>query len=106
MTTEGVRDGVPGRTKDTKDTPDEALATVTRLIQDLLEPDDVLDIEITMDTSFADDLEMQSVAFVVLSERLHEHYGASVNFVSWIAGMEMQQIMDLTVGQLVRHISA
>lgn len=84
--------------------PADVLATVTTLIVEVVGDDILLDTPITMVTSFADDLEIESIEFVALSEKLEEHYGEQVDFVSWIGEMEIEEIMGLTVGQLVDRI--
>jgi acyl carrier protein len=81
------------------------LATVSELIEEVLGDELILD-EITMETSFSDDLELESIEFVALSERLQEHYGDRVDFVAWLSDMELPQIIGLTVGELVEHIAA
>ncbi|OXM69819.1 acyl carrier protein [Amycolatopsis vastitatis] len=60
--------------------------------------------EITMDTTFHDDLELESVDLVALSGRLREHYGDRVNFATFIAERDLEEIIALTVGELVRYI--
>jgi acyl carrier protein len=80
------------------------LATVAGLVEEVLGDDLILD-EITMETSFSDDLELESIEFVALSERLQEHYGERVDFVAWLSDMELPQIIGLTVGELVDHIT-
>jgi acyl carrier protein len=81
------------------------LATVAGVLQEILE-DEVLASEITLETSFSADLELESIMFVALTERLNEIYGEAVDFVSWIAGLELEEIMELTVGNLVEHIDS
>jgi acyl carrier protein len=84
---------------------EEVLATVTALLVTVVGEDFLLDTEITAETSFNKDLELESIEFVALSELLQTHYGNDVDFVSWIGDMELEEIMILTVGQLVDHIS-
>jgi acyl carrier protein len=66
--------------------------------------DYVADIDIDLDTSFNADLEVESIEFVALSEVLRERYGDEVDFVAWIADMEVDEIIALTVGELVAFI--
>jgi acyl carrier protein len=80
------------------------LATVTRLIIDVVGEDYLLDLEIDMDTSFNDDLEIESIEFVALAEQLTEAYGARVDFAGWLADMELDEIIGISVGELVDHI--
>ncbi|HEV7760951.1 MAG TPA: hypothetical protein VGO78_18225, partial [Acidimicrobiales bacterium] len=51
-------------------------------------------------------LELESLEFVALAERLLDHYGGQVDFVAWLATMELDEIISLTVGSLVAFIVA
>jgi len=82
----------------------EVLDTLVRLITEVVGDDFLLDTEVTMETSFSDDLELESIEFVALAERLEQTYGERVDFVSWIGDMELEEIMALSVGQLVGFI--
>jgi acyl carrier protein len=64
------------------------------------------DIEISMDTSFVDELEIESVEMVALSERLQERYGESIDLASWLAAKEMDELIALRVRDLVEHLAA
>lgn len=82
----------------------DTLTVVTGLLQEVLgdEWDDSFDI--TEATSFADDLELESIEFVALAEKLQEHYGQEVDFVAWISGLDLDGILALSVGDLVRFV--
>jgi acyl carrier protein len=82
----------------------EVLDTLVQLITEVVGDDFLLDTEVSMDTSFSDDLELESIEFVALAERLEQTYGERVDFVSWIGDMELEEIMALSVGQLVGFI--
>jgi acyl carrier protein len=101
MTEDAVRSVPTG----TATSESETLATVVAVIQELLE-EDVLGLEISMETSFSADIEIESIMFVALTERLHEHYGDDVDFVGWVAELELEDIMNLTVGDLVGYIDS
>jgi acyl carrier protein len=82
------------------------LRTVERLIVEIA-GDEVLVVgPITPATSFNADLELESIEFVALAEKLQQHYGASVDFVGWISKKELDQIIALTVGELVEFIAS
>ncbi|MDT0307965.1 acyl carrier protein [Streptomyces sp. DSM 44917] len=93
-----------------QETAEEVLATVAGMIRSILDEDaldeGLDDVEITMETSFADDLMLESIDMVALSERLEERYGDRVNFAEFIADMELEEIISLTVGRLVDHVLA
>ncbi|MFI5366666.1 MAG: phosphopantetheine-binding protein [Candidatus Binatia bacterium] len=81
------------------------LQDVRATIADVIGEDYLLDIPIDMNTAFESDLQLESIEFVALAERLQERYGARVDFVSWIAGLELVELVDLRVGQLVQFIA-
>jgi acyl carrier protein len=87
-------------------TEESVLATVTELIGEIIGEDYMADIEVTMESTITEDLELESIEFVALAEKLRDRYGESVDFVDWVAGMELEQIILLTVGQLVGFIVA
>ncbi|MEV6448346.1 phosphopantetheine-binding protein [Amycolatopsis sp. NPDC051716] len=82
------------------------LAQLAEMLRELLEEYGLDDTEITMDTTFHDDLELESVDLVALSGQLREHYGDRVNFATFIAERDLDEIIALTVGELVRYIVA
>lgn len=84
--------------------PNEVLKTVAQIIREVIGEEWAEDVPIEMDTSFARDLELESIEFVVLAERLKAKYGRSVDFAGWLASMELEQILALRVGQLVELI--
>ncbi|MFS8098537.1 acyl carrier protein [Lentzea alba] len=64
------------------------------------EPED----EITRATVFHADLELQSIDLVVLAGMLEETYGPSVKLAAFAAELNAEQILSLTVGQLVDYV--
>ncbi|MFJ4101098.1 acyl carrier protein [Amycolatopsis japonica] len=82
------------------------LADLTVMLRELLEEYGLDDAEIGRDTKFHDDLELESIDLVTLSGRLRDHYGDKVNFAEFIAERELDEIIALTVGELVDHVVA
>ena len=87
--------------KPAEQTPASILVLLEVIGDDLL-----LDGPLTMETSFDEDLPLESIEFVALSEQLLETYGDQVDFVGWLAEMELDEIVALTVGQLVEFVAA
>ena len=85
---------------------DEILRTVEKLVLEIAGDELLLTGPITMATSFNADLELESIEFVALAEKLQQHYGAKVDFVGWISNKELDQIIGLTVGELVEFIAS
>lgn len=77
------------------------LADLTRMLRVLLEEYGLEDADITMATKFHDDLELESIDLVTLSGQLREHYGDRINFATFVADKELDEIIALTVGELV-----
>ncbi len=60
--------------------------------------------DVGMQSSFSEDLCLESIQFVILAEELRAHYGEKVDFVAWLAGMDLDTIIALRVGSLVELI--
>jgi acyl carrier protein len=83
---------------------EQVLQTVAGLIREVVGEDWARDIPIGMDTSFGEGLELESIEFVALAEKLRGHYGESVDFVGWLSQKDLDSIINLTVGDVVRFI--
>jgi acyl carrier protein len=80
------------------------LADLTHMIAVVLEDIGTVDTEITLDTTFRDDLDLESIDLVALGGLLGEHYGDRVNFAEFVADLDLEQIIALTVGDLVAYV--
>jgi acyl carrier protein len=83
----------------------ELLAELTTELVAVMGDDVLLAVDITLETRFDDDLAMESLEFVALGERLRERYGDRVDFPAFIAGLDVDEIMGLTVGDLLAFVS-
>jgi acyl carrier protein len=79
---------------------------VATIVRDVIGEDFLLEREITPGTSFSQDLAMESIEFVELSEKLQQHFGPRANLATFIAGMDIDAIMDITVGELTGYITS
>jgi acyl carrier protein len=82
------------------------LDEIEGILAEVLGAEFLTDSPITPETSFSEDLALESIEFVELSEKLQEHYGEQVNLVAFIADMDIDDIMAITVGQLVAYVEA
>jgi len=62
------------------------------------------DVPIGLETSFSNDLELESIELVALAEKLRTTYGQRVDFAGWVAGKELGEIIGLRVGEVVEFI--
>ncbi len=82
----------------------ETLETLTRFLQEVIGEEWADEIDITADSSFSGDLELESIEFVALAEKMQAHYGDSVDFVGWLSDKEIDDIIALTVGDVKAFI--
>ncbi|MGW7406630.1 acyl carrier protein [Streptomyces sp. NPDC054833] len=80
------------------------LADIRGMLLILLEEYGEDDVEIGMSTRFNRDLELESIDLVTLAGLLEQRYGDQVNFAEFLAGMDFDEIIELTVGRLVEHV--
>ena len=80
------------------------LEAVAQMIGEVVGADWAQEVHITARTSFQDDLELESIEFVALAERMEARYGRQVDFSGWLGGMELDQIIALRVGDVVDHV--
>ncbi|MFI1769419.1 acyl carrier protein [Streptomyces sp. NPDC020800] len=60
--------------------------------------------EIGPQTTFGDDLEMESIDLVTLSGLLTERFGPQINFAAYLAELDLDEIIDLRVGEVVAYV--
>ncbi len=63
-----------------------------------------VDVEITRDTTFHEDLGLESIDLVALGGMLAEHYGEEVNLASFLAELELDDVIGLRIGLLVDFV--
>lgn len=88
----------------TSQTDEPVFDVVVRLIGEVIGEEYLVGIEIGPDTTFSDDLEMESIEFVALAEALQVHYGEQVDFVAWIADMELDDLISMSVGRVAEFV--
>ena len=82
------------------------LTTIAGLIHEVIGEDWDLDEEITLETTFSDDLELESIEFVALAEKMQATFGDDVDFVRWLSEKELDEVIHLKVGDVVEFIDA
>ncbi|GAA0345410.1 acyl carrier protein [Streptomyces blastmyceticus] len=60
---------------------------------------------VTMDTRFVEDLDLESIDLITLTGELGRRYGDRVDFPAFFASLELTEIIELSVGRMVRHIA-
>jgi len=86
------------------DNKDMVLAQIISIIRLAVNEDWIEDFDIDASTSFNDDLELESIEFVGIAEKIQEHYGKHIGFIEWLSTMKIDQIIALTVGDLADFV--
>jgi acyl carrier protein len=75
----------------------DVLDEVVRMIEEVVGEDVLLGMEVTPQTTFSDDLGLESIEFVALAERLRERYGDRVDLVAFLGDMDIDEIMASSI---------
>ncbi|MDR3307847.1 MAG: phosphopantetheine-binding protein [Coriobacteriales bacterium] len=70
------------------------------IITELIGPDVAQIVGIRRDSTFSNDLEMDSIQIVSFSEKVHERFGDQVDFVTWLSHRPLESLISLTVGDV------
>jgi acyl carrier protein len=85
-------------------TTEETLAEIAAMLSAVLADIGPDPVDITMETSFNDDLELESIDMVSLAVMLNARWGDRVNFAEFVAGKHLDELIALKVGDLVYHV--
>jgi acyl carrier protein len=83
----------------------EIVATIARHIREVI-GEEGFALDIDADSSFSEDVEIESIEFVALAERLQATYGERIDLIAWLGELDLDEIIDLTVGELAEFIDA
>ncbi|CRK57237.1 Acyl carrier protein [Alloactinosynnema sp. L-07] len=64
------------------------------------------DVEVTMDTTFHDDLGLESIDLVTVGSMMTDQYGEQVNLAAFLADLDIDDVIGLRVGMLVDFVHA
>lgn len=81
-------------------------ATVVKTIITVVGEEFYEEAEIGLDSTFAEDIDLESMEVMEISEQLMESFGEKVDFVGWFAEMELEDLVTLTLGMVVDFIVA
>jgi acyl carrier protein len=84
----------------------ETFRIVAELLGEIVGDADVLGIEIVPETTFHDDLQLESIDLVTFGSILAEHFGPAVNLAEYLADKELDDVIALTVGDIADYVAA
>lgn len=85
-------------------TRDEVFGRLSGFVAEIIGSDVAEEIGILPESVFSQDFEMDSIEIVAFAEKVKREYGGRVDFISWLSGMELQQIYLLSMEQVVDFI--
>ncbi|MCX2453791.1 acyl carrier protein [Pedobacter sp. PLR] len=88
----------------TKLNSNEIFDLMTQFITEVIGEEFVEEMDITMESSFTKDLEMDSIEIVSFSEKIKTHFGEQIDFTGWLSNMDLDQLINLNLGTIVNYI--
>ncbi|EMD22351.1 MULTISPECIES: phosphopantetheine-binding protein [Amycolatopsis] len=86
--------------------PTSVFGTVAELLRELVGDVDVLGIEITPQTTFHEDLGLESIDLVTFASILAEFFGEDVNLAEFLAEKDLDDVIGLRVGDIADYVAA
>jgi acyl carrier protein len=83
---------------------DEVHKTVIDTIIEVVGQEFYEESDITLDSSFAEDIELESTEVLEIGERLIEIYEGRVDFIQWFAEMDLEDLINITLRDFVEFI--
>ncbi len=83
---------------------DEILQQIIDAIREAIAEDWVQDFVIDTDTSFNDDLEIESIEFVAIADMLQKKFGDRINLIGWLSERDINELIELTVGDVATFV--
>ncbi|WP_158995693.1 acyl carrier protein [Mucilaginibacter sp. L196] len=83
---------------------DEIFDLMKQFITEVIGEEFVEEMDITMESSFTKDLEMDSIEIVSFSEKIKAHFGDQIDFTGWLSNMDLDQLINLDLGTIVNYI--
>jgi acyl carrier protein len=84
--------------------PDALYAELVALLAQVTGEDAAWVAGVRSDSRLDGDLLLDSIELAALGEKLRERYGRGVDLAAYLAGLDLDQLIDLTVGDLVDHV--
>lgn len=85
---------------------DVVFTEIAAMLRQVLDELGVDDVEITEQTSFNEDLELESIDLVTLTGLISQRWGEPVNLAEFLADKDLDEVIALKVGDLVDFVSA
>jgi acyl carrier protein len=78
---------------------------ITAVIRQAVAEDWIQEFEIGANTSFNDDLDLESVEFVTIAAGLQQHFGEQIDLIGWLSTKSFDDLIALRVGNIAEFVS-
>jgi acyl carrier protein len=85
-------------------TADEVLRELIEVLASVLGEEVVAVMDVSAESSFVRDLEMDSIAIVAFASEVNERFGERVDFIAWLRGQSLRSLQKLTVKDVADFI--
>lgn len=92
------------RTTTTKMSDQEIFVVLKQFITEVIGEDFAEELDITENSSFTKNLEMDSIELVAFSEKVKKSFGEGIDFTGWLSGMDIDQMIGLTIHDIIKYI--
>ena len=83
---------------------EELFTLLKGFITEVIGAEFVEEMDITPDSSFTKDLEMDSIEIVSFSEKIKAHFGDQINFTGWLSSMDLDELINLDLRMIINYI--
>jgi acyl carrier protein len=83
---------------------DELFTLLKGFITEVIGAEFVEEMDITPESSFTKDLEMDSIEIVSFSEKIKTHVGDQIDFTGWLSSMDLDQLINLDLRMIINYI--
>lgn len=78
---------------------------ITAVIRQAVAEDWIQEFGIDANTSFNDDLDLESVEFVTIAAGLQQHFGEQIDLIGWLSTKSFDDLIALRVGNIAEFVS-
>jgi acyl carrier protein len=83
---------------------EELFTLLKGFITEVIGAEFVEEMNITPDSSFTKDLEMDSIEIVSFSEKIKAHFGDQIDFTGWLSSMDLDELINLDLRMIINYI--
>jgi acyl carrier protein len=84
---------------------EEVLAVVIDRIRTTIDEEWIRHFDIEAETRFNDDLEIESIEFMKITDAVQAWYGGRLDIVGWLSSRTINELIGLSVGDLARFVA-